>query len=541
MKNVGQKLSVLIDFLLPRLLTQVCRDPLSNNYGCFDRHWWHYKIRDFPSIILQQGAYTLLLANQRTSSFNTFSTKTSSDLLQAACSFWQKRATKFHAFEEYYPWESGYPPLAFSTLAIMKLVHSGVISSHDLEKGAAIASRQLSVRFEHQAANQQIAGLAALSLIQKCFPQLVNNQDLLSLTEKTLKLQNKEGWFEEYGGADLGYLSVTLDCLWDLYDYTENACFLQAAKRAFHFLGQCYLAAKNHIGIHNSRNTDYIVPYGIIRFLQPNIQIENQYQQIAYSVCQELLSGLDHPEHYIHAIDDRYLCHYIGHSLLRAERLIHLYANSDFLFPPYKIPIQIHYKECGFHHRQKPLYDITIALNKGGVFSITDLNRSVCDFGWRALIAKKQYINYWYCRKRWQWQCHSDKIEVSGFLAPSQEHTSNPLKHLLLRILSLIAGNHIIKYLKQRMIFSSHTGFYFFTREILLKPQQVTVKDKIEALPAEAIILPAPRASRRHVASSDSFHVSDFNLINNIEVEQQTKREADFFIAETIYRIAKYS
>jgi hypothetical protein len=44
---------------LPRLLTQLCRDPGHPAYGCFDRHHWHYKMRDFPSAVLVQGALVL--------------------------------------------------------------------------------------------------------------------------------------------------------------------------------------------------------------------------------------------------------------------------------------------------------------------------------------------------------------------------------------------------------------------------------------------------------------------------------------------------
>ena len=43
-------------------MTQVCRDPHSAAYGSFDRDWWHYRIRDFSSVILQQGAYAIWLA-----------------------------------------------------------------------------------------------------------------------------------------------------------------------------------------------------------------------------------------------------------------------------------------------------------------------------------------------------------------------------------------------------------------------------------------------------------------------------------------------
>ena len=47
---------------LPRILTQICRDPNSSSFGCFDRNWWHYKIRDFPSVILQQAGLSIHVA-----------------------------------------------------------------------------------------------------------------------------------------------------------------------------------------------------------------------------------------------------------------------------------------------------------------------------------------------------------------------------------------------------------------------------------------------------------------------------------------------
>ena len=51
--------------MLPRILTQICRDPNSNNFGCCDRNYWHYKITDFPSIILQQAIYSLSIFQEQ--------------------------------------------------------------------------------------------------------------------------------------------------------------------------------------------------------------------------------------------------------------------------------------------------------------------------------------------------------------------------------------------------------------------------------------------------------------------------------------------
>jgi hypothetical protein len=83
---------------------------------------------------------------------------------------------------------------------------------------------------------------------------------------RSLALQTQEGWFEEYGGPDLGYLSVTVDCLWDLFDVTGDERFLTAIDRAVACI-KLFTAATpaGSIGMHNSRNTDYLVPYGLVR------------------------------------------------------------------------------------------------------------------------------------------------------------------------------------------------------------------------------------------------------------------------------------
>ena len=105
---VSDALGQVARLWLPRLLTQVCRDPSSPHFGCFDRDWWHYRIRDFPSVILQQGGYALHLASQPGAQAEQ--REGLKKLAAAACRFWNGRATRRGAFEEYYPWEQGFPP-----------------------------------------------------------------------------------------------------------------------------------------------------------------------------------------------------------------------------------------------------------------------------------------------------------------------------------------------------------------------------------------------------------------------------------------------
>ena len=153
-----QKSYTFAQYLLPRILTQISRDrnlPLS---GCGDRNYWHYKIRDFSSLIIQQAGY----AAYKAIGFVDYPETSLRQIAADSCMFWNQRATMFRAFEEYYPWEEGYPPLAFSTLATAKLVSEQVVELERVLPGLNIAAHQLLSRFEPQATNQQAAGLAAL-------------------------------------------------------------------------------------------------------------------------------------------------------------------------------------------------------------------------------------------------------------------------------------------------------------------------------------------------------------------------------------------
>ena len=46
---------------IPRLIGLLNRNPLSVNYGCFDRDYWQYKIVDFPCCRKQEAVLTLAL------------------------------------------------------------------------------------------------------------------------------------------------------------------------------------------------------------------------------------------------------------------------------------------------------------------------------------------------------------------------------------------------------------------------------------------------------------------------------------------------
>lgn len=524
-------LATLAERQLPRILTQACRDPTSPCFGCFDRDWWHYRIRDFPSIILQQGAYTIWLASQRTPTPPVRSQLEA--LAKAGARFWNQRATRFGAFEEYYPWERGYPPLAFSMLAIAKLVQAGVVSVEELEPGFHCAAKQLLNRFEGQAANQQIAGLAALAILRLVAPSLVPSTRWNDLVTRSLRLQNKEGWFHEYDGPDLGYLSVTLDCLWDLFDATQDERFVLSAKAATQFTLQITGFLRSSPGMHNARNTDYLVPYGLVRSSQT---FADQIEGIC-SLPALLFDRADQSDHFFAAIDDRYWTHYIGHSVERA--LSWCQDPSDHDAHP-STPIgSFNFPAAGYVAAIQTSPDIRLflSLKKGGILTLTSNQRSLSDYGWQVRSGTRFHVSHWWSTD-WRAQSTDHHWTVEGWMFPHREILSTPHKHAALRLGTLILGARLIPWLKRKLIFKQGARRYGFRRSVSLQANTCLVEDEITGLQPGDEVTRAPRASKRHVSSADSFHREDLTLAEGWTKEENPVTKNGRFFCRTIYRLA---
>ncbi len=508
--------------ILPRILTQICRDSESPFWGCCDRHWWHYKIRDFPSIILQQAGYTIALAADV--GVRSLPSKELKDLAAQSCRFWNERALRHGAFEEYYPYEEGYPPVAFSTLAVAKLCADGVIDTAEIMPGLEVATRQLLSRFEAEAANQQVAGTAALAVLRNLTPDLVPDGVFSEVLSRTLDLQKKEGWFPEYDGPDLGYLSVTMDCLWDIYDATKNERCYKAIIAAFDYISWFVLGPYGGAGMHNSRNTDYIVPYGIARLTCESNGVGTRANEVMERLYgSDLKSG-----HFFDAVDDRYWCHYIGHSVYRALQVFTKSATTQIQETPEihnsrlsSMPDSGHFVLCGDSELSPQLL---VSTRKGSIFSaVWPGGQRACDFGWIVQSGKSQFVSHWWSSD-WKLFNQDGITGCDGYLVPHKERVSVPWKHMVLRLASFFMGRKLIRLLKRLMIFKKCDSSYPFSRRISCDGAVVLVEDRIFSCGDNDKLIRAPRASKRHVASADSFHIEDFKLINGVKIVEDIRR-----------------
>jgi hypothetical protein len=196
---------------IPRLLTNLDRDPDSPTYGCFDRNYWHYKVRDYSSALLQQSALTLALVWSSPFEGNRYYHK---DLIRdyaiAALEFSLTIQARDGSFDEYWKREHSIPSTAFTLYAICEASEILAYAPPHLREGILRSVQFLKNNRESGALNQEMASIAALRYAAKILGDEALVQEARARFTALLPRQTREGWFPEYGGLDVSYLTVTL-------------------------------------------------------------------------------------------------------------------------------------------------------------------------------------------------------------------------------------------------------------------------------------------------------------------------------------------
>lgn len=274
---------------VPRLLGQLNRNPSSRSYGSFDRAYWHYRTNDISSCRYQEAVYTLALLYCAPFKGNVYyRDEQVLKWIRASLAFTVSLQRSNGSFDEWYVHEGSYVATAFLTTALGETIE--LLMKHDvhvkeeakiltmLEKAAEFLMQQE----ENTVMNQVSGAIAALSLSG----QLCNRKDLVvyadGLLDKFVSKQDVEGWWNEYGGPDIGYLSLTIH-------YLERYHRVSGSKKVFSSLEKAKAFVELFIhpdgtagGEYLSRNTEYIIPSTTLPYL-----------------------GAVRPEH----LDDRYLCY----------------------------------------------------------------------------------------------------------------------------------------------------------------------------------------------------------------------------------------
>ncbi len=253
---------------LPRILGLMDRQPSSDTYGCVDRPFWHYKTTDFSNARMQEACLVLTMAFLIDDLHNRFYQREEmKEWALAAIKFWVKKRHGDGSTDESYPFEHHFCSTAFTLYSVTETLlrlnlHTLPLGGDDLNN----TGRFLLKHHNLDVANQMACAAAALYnlfLITKDKKYEAGYEEKIA---RLFKMQDAKGFFNEYGGFDLGYDSITLSFLADLFKKTGRKDIETAAKKCVNHLSPLIDADGYYTCDGMSRETQFLYPFGFLMF-----------------------------------------------------------------------------------------------------------------------------------------------------------------------------------------------------------------------------------------------------------------------------------
>ena len=480
---------------LPRLLSLLDRDPFSPTFGCFDRPFWHYKTcTDFPSAILQQGLLPLALLYRNEMQGNPcYGSSWALDAVCAAMRFWAQNQNRDGSFNEWYPGEHSHVATAFTAYAVSEtlLILGEEVPGGDRRRVVDVllkAARWLTKIVDREVLNHSAGALAALHNIHLLCPEQGLSKAVDQYLEVLKQGQNEEGWFREYGGADIGYQGVTLDYLAKYLERSGDEKVVPLIDRGLGFFSRFIYPDGTCGGPMGSRSTRYLLPHGLEI-------LKGRWKQASdvLDVLKKALSGATAigPEQ----VDDRYFTFFFFPNLVQAcvHAAGHKIIQSTSPVVPEESPPRSlfeYFPQSGLVAAQGESYRLVGNLKKSGVMRIYAGETAVfSDAGYFGELTGGRVVS-----TNWLNPGTNVEQDPDGLLSLRTQFVRidyrYPLKRLLIpfRLFNHTVGrsgflmqlfNRIIKTL---LISPSKVEPIELVRSIRILSQGVTVRDKIQTL-----------------------------------------------------------
>lgn len=478
----------------PRLLGLLNRNRLSSGYGCFDRNYWHYNVTDFACARSQEAVLTLaLLYKIKNNPYHN--NKLILEWVDAALNFWVEIQEKNGSFNEWYAKENSFVATAFSSYAVSEtLLQLKTVKNEKVIKALEKAAEWLLRKHEKRAQNQEAGAAIALHNIYLLTKKTKYKKAAKEKIRFILKNQNKEGWFYEYGGADIGYLSLAIDYLAKYYKKTKDKRVLKCLRKAENFIR--YFLHPNFTagGEYGSRNTEYLIPHG--------------FEILKSSVASFIRTAIEKKTTIApFALDDRYLS-YIMYTWLQAY-VDAKEPRSDFMFEKNFIK---NFPEVGLYIFSNKDFYFIINYNKSCFKIFFKKNKKAfSDSGIEVVKDGKKLTSNWLSKNEVLF--FKDKIEIEGRLYEIPKNIMTPGKSMALKTFQMTVGRqeHIGKFVKERLrdkvITKAKKSGVIFRREVSFK-KDITVKD---FLSEKLFFTVGSKSSYTFVPSSRYFQVSELD------------------------------
>jgi len=460
--------------IIPRLLSSLDTNKHSHTFGCFDKAYWLYKTSDIPCARFQEPVLTLALLYSYSFNGNIYyRNERIREYAIAGIRFLSKIQNRDGSFNEWYPNEHSYVGTAFPLYFVSEAFRTLELKNDKLVKAFSKGGNWLGkTKDEEQPSNQVAGAIAALHNIYV----ITGDERYRKLADRKLRgiKQSVEGWFPEYGGPDLGYLTLTIDFLAKYWKDSKNKRALQRLESALSFLKYFIHPDGSLGGVYGSRNTEFKVPYGLEILSKQNRDADYAARMIYENIERTLNPSM---------MDERFALQY--HSSYLQAFLENLRNREVKESRTLKLDSTKLFKDSGLFVHNNGRYYFISNLKKAGVFRLFKNNgEQVCDdSGIVCSLGKDTLATQW--NDSSEYRINGNKTNISGKfvrLCPTQR--LSPQKNILLRSILLTMGNvshsAIKKMFRKKLIKAARKTGIVYEREIELQGDRVIVTDDIK-------------------------------------------------------------
>ncbi|MEX2558533.1 MAG: hypothetical protein WD403_01400, partial [Pirellulales bacterium] len=259
---------------VPRLLGAVDRNPYRPTYGCFDREFWHYRTSGFASQMYQEAVLPLALVYTRPLPGSRWHGQARlAELVLAGLEFCARSSHRDGSCDDYYPFERALGAAVFSLQAAAHACQLLRLDSPRVRDWLVKRARWVARQDESgRLANHQALAALGLTRVATITGDERFARAARARLERVLSWQSDEGWFEEYGGADPGYQTVTIDCLAKIRRLTGEKSLDEPLRRAVAFARLFLHPDGSCGGPYGSRGTMHFYPHGFELLASDNVE-----------------------------------------------------------------------------------------------------------------------------------------------------------------------------------------------------------------------------------------------------------------------------
>ncbi len=250
---------------IPKLLTLMDRTPTSATYGSFDRGYWHYRVMDFPCGMSQEFVLPLALVWSLDLPDNPYrGVPVVGDWIEAGIRYAARSAHADGSCDDYYPFERATGAAAFSLFAALEAAKIiGLAPDAEIDEFFERRALWLSRHEETgELSNHEALIVLCLQQMAERFGGERFEAPLKTRLRRLMAWQSREGWFSEYGGADIGYLSLTIGLLADLDRRRPALALRDSIAAAIRFFAEFVHPDGTVGGEYSSRGTLNFFPHG---------------------------------------------------------------------------------------------------------------------------------------------------------------------------------------------------------------------------------------------------------------------------------------